>query len=209
MKIHPAPQGSDDWLSARRGLVTASEMDALVSPKNKVRTGEGVKTYLYRKLAEKIMNYAPDTGQSFAMSQGNLIEDTAVPWFEFVHGVRIQRVGLCISDDGTCAASPDGLIGDDEGIEFKAPQPPKHIEYLSEGVVPDDYKLQVQMCLYVSQRKRWYFVSYSSFLPKFVIVVYPDPEAQAAIKEALTRFNAEFQTQHAKITAMMGTGGRA
>ena len=52
MKIHNVQQGSVDWSILRAGKVTASELDALVSPLGKVRTGEGPKTYLHKKVAE-------------------------------------------------------------------------------------------------------------------------------------------------------------
>ncbi len=40
MKIVDCKQGSPEWLAARLGVVTASEVGALVSPLGKVRTGE-------------------------------------------------------------------------------------------------------------------------------------------------------------------------
>jgi Na+/alanine symporter len=52
MKIHEAGQGSVEWMQARSGIPTASEFDALVTPKWKVKTGDGPKTYLAKKLAE-------------------------------------------------------------------------------------------------------------------------------------------------------------
>ena len=47
MKTHNCQQGSTEWFQARRGVISASEIDALVTPLWKVRTGEGVQTYLH------------------------------------------------------------------------------------------------------------------------------------------------------------------
>ena len=208
MKILNVTQGSQEWLSARMGLVTASEIDALVSPLGKVRTGEGVKTYLWRKIAEKIMNYSPDSGGTFAMNQGSLLEKTALPWFEFAHNMQVDRVGFCVSDCGRYGCSPDGMIGEESGLELKCPMPPKHLEYLAGGVVPADYIMQVQMSMFVTGRPRWIFCSYSSYLPKLVLTVERDDEAQKAIDAALNLFLSQFDAAHARLQAMMATGGR-
>src|SRR5882757_11245793 len=124
MKTLTCKQGSSEWAAARLGVVTASEIDALVSPTWKIRTGQGVDTYLYRKLAEKVMGYAGDGGGTFAMDQGNIIEKIAIPYYAFTYNVDVKTVGFCLSDDGRIGCSPDGLIGDFSGIEIKSPQPP-------------------------------------------------------------------------------------
>ena len=81
MKIIECEQGSTAWYMARMGVVTASEFDSLVTPKWKIREGAGVDTYLYRKLAEKILNWSPEMLEGFAVNQGNIIEKIALPWF--------------------------------------------------------------------------------------------------------------------------------
>lgn len=208
MKTHACKQGSSEWAALRLGVITASEIDALVTPLWKQRTGAGVETYLHLKLAEKIMGYAGKTGGTFAMEQGNVIEDVAVPWYEFAHDVKVQRVGFCTSDDGTVGFSPDALVGEDGGLEVKSPQPPAMIEYLLAGVVPPEYMPQVQMSLWVSGRKWWDFCAFHRYLPPMVIRVRPDPVAHAAIAKAVKDFLASFDAAHAKLAAMMPKGGR-
>lgn len=192
MKILTCAQGSTEWSAARLGVVTASEADALVSPEGKVRTGAGPRSYLFRKLAEKVMGYAGDSGSTFNMDNGAMLEKIALPWYSFTYDTEIQRVGFCLSDDGRTGCSPDGLIGEDGGIEVKSPTAPIHLEYLLEGVVPKEYRCQVQFSLWVTQRKWWTFISYSRHLPSLVLTVGPDPKFQEAITEAVVEFNAEF-----------------
>lgn len=203
MKLIACKQNSAEWLAARVGVVTASEVDALVTPLWKVRAGDGVQTYLYRKVAERVMNYRPDSGGTFAMDQGHLIETMARPWYEFAHDCQIQVVGFCTSDDGRVGCSPDGLIGEDGGIEIKSPQPPQHLRYLLANEVPAEYRAQVQMSLFVTGRKWWKFVSYSPYLPALVVHVEPDPKAQAALADALTAFLSELDAAEAKVRALM------
>lgn len=207
MKILNVKQGEQDWKSARLGVVTASEIDALVSPEWKVRTGDGPRSYLCAKVAERILGFAPEGG-SWASDQGVLMEKTAVPWFEFANDVKVRRVGFCVSDDGFFGCSPDGLIGEDGGIELKCPQGEAHVQYLLGGEVPKKYRAQVQFSMFVTGRPWWKFVSYSSYLPKLVLHVEADPVAHAAFRTALDAFIPQYTASLAKIQAMMTTGGR-
>jgi hypothetical protein len=202
MKIHECAQGSAEWYALRLGVVTASEVDALITPKWKVKEGAGVETHLCRKLAERLLNYCPEQLETFAMDQGKLIETVAIPWFEWEHKVKVRRVGFCTADDGRAGCSPDGLLEDGTGLEVKSPQAPNHIKYLLAGVVPDDYLPQVHFSMLVTGAPSWTFVSYSMRLPALVVRVQRDEAIQAKLREALDAFNARFDAALATIKAM-------
>ncbi len=80
------------------------------------------------------------------------------------------------------------------------------ISYLLENKVPEDYVLQLQFSLWVTQAAHWTFCSYSMVLPPLVLRVFPDPKIQAAIGEAMQAFNKRFDAALAQIDAMRGTG---
>ena len=202
MKIVDCVQGQGSWYAARMGVVTASEIDALVTPKWKVRTGDGVESYLTRKLAEKLLNWSPDQLQAFAVDQGKILETIAIPWYEFTYDTKVKRVGFCLSDDGRTGCSPDGLLPDGTGLEIKSPQPPNHIAYLLGGTVPDQYLPQVQFSIYVTGAPHWTFVTYNNQLPPLVVRVDRDEKAQAAIAEAVMLFNARFDAALAHINQL-------
>lgn len=186
MKIIDCKQGSTEWLMARAGVFTASEFDNLMTPEFKPRTGETPKTYIFRKIAEKFMGVPMmDGGGSWAMEQGSILENEALPWFEFTHGIKVERVGLVTTDDGRCGASPDGLIGDVGGIEIKCPRPDTHIKYLVGGCMPKEYLAQVHGSMYVTGRPWWMFLSYSRQFPALVLKVERDERIMAAIRSAL------------------------
>lgn len=208
MKIIECPQNSPEWHAVRLGKVTASQVDALVSPLYAIRKGDGARTYLYEKVCEKVLNSAQDSGGTWAMSQGQIGETLALPWYEFHHGVKLQRVGFCMSDDERSGFSPDALCGEDGGVEVKCPQPALHLSYLDAGEIPKEYRMQVQMALYISKRQWWDFVSYSPFLPPLVIRAYPNAEAFNSLEMALTLFYAAFDSAYSKIMAKMPRGGR-
>lgn len=167
-------------------------MDALVSPEGKVRTGAGPEAFMYRKISEKLLGVSQAFGGSFATENGAIMEQHAAPWYSFERGVDIQRVGLCVSDDGRVAASPDALVGEDGGLEIKCFQPEHSLRVFVENAVPKEHVIQIQTALFVSKRVWWDFLSYSRVWPQFVIRVYPDPKLQAAIGEALDLFYSKF-----------------
>lgn len=201
MKIIPCVQGSPEWAAARLGVVTASEIDALVSPEGKVRTGEGPRSYLYKKLCERVLGFA-NSGGSWSTEQGQVLEMEAAPWYNFTYNAKIQHVGFITTDDGRCGASPDGLLGEDGGIEIKSYQPENALRVFMEGVVPKEHTVQIQTALFVTQRKWWRFLSYSRQWPHLLLTVEPDPKLQATIKAALEIFYEAFDAALARINSV-------
>lgn len=210
MKIHEAAQGTQAWLEARAGIPTASEFHRLLTPKFEARTGEMVKSYLAQKLAEKWAGPLL-SGSSFAMEQGTILEDIAIPWYEFRYDIDIQRVGLITTDDGRIGCSPDGLLVREMedhfetcGLEIKCPEPTNHVKYLLNGVVPDDYLTQVHGSLFVTEMESWTFVSYRRGFPALVLGVIPDEEIQEKIAEALAAFLAKLDSAWQRLCEMNG-----
>ena len=199
MMTHPVSQGSEAWLSLRLGHPTASEFDNLVSPTGNIRTGQGVRSYLCRKVAEHMTGKPLEDATTWAMDQGSLLESEAIPFYEFAFNAKVQRVGYVSSDDMRIGCSPDGLIGDDSGLELKCPRPQTHVAYLLDGVLPEGYVAQVQGCMYVTGRPRWTFLSYSRKFPPLVVQVARDDAFQAALKAALDSFLAAMDDAMARI----------
>lgn len=203
MKIIDCKQGSTEWLMARAGIFTASEFDNLITPLWKAREGTGVETYIFRKLAERCMGIPlQNTANSFALEQGVILESEALPWYSFAHDTEVNRVGFVTSDDGRCGCSPDGLIGEDGGIEIKCPQPDTHLKYLLTGGVPKDYLAQVHGSMFVTGRPWWQFLSYSRQFPPLLVRVQRDDRIMAAIGAALADALVDFDEKFARISAL-------
>jgi hypothetical protein len=181
-------QGSTQWLKLRMGIPTASEFDQILTPKFAVKDSEGSRTYLYKKLAEKLTGH------------GQLFEEEARELFSLTTDLDIEQVGFVTADDGRCGCSPDGLIGDDSGLEIKCPNAETHLRYLDAGVVPNDYVVQVNGCLYVTGRKAWRFMSYFPELPPLIVTVERDEEKMTAIRNCLTKFYADFDAALERLT---------
>lgn len=205
MKTHDCKQSSKEWHALRLGRPTASEFDALVTPEFKVRTGQMPRTYLYEKLCERLLGYSPKADfTSFDMGQGVILESEARPYYEFTYDVKVATPGFCTTDDGQIGCSPDGLIGEDGGIEIKCPQPAMHLRYLLEGTVPKEYLAQIHGSMLVTGRPWWIFMSYSRQFPALVLRVERDNTIQATLHNALDDFLEEFDTKLARVTALRG-----
>ena len=90
-------------------------------------------------------------------------------------------------------------MGDDGLLELKCPQEDTHLLYLARGVLPTDYKAQVQGQLWVTGRAWADFMSYCPELPPFLIRVEPDPKFQAALDDHMPTFHAELMAGRARL----------
>lgn len=160
MIIDPAPQGTKEWEKARLGLPTASQFHRIVTPKTLKPSGQAT-DYRNELLAEWKVGRPLVELSSGLMQRGNVMEQEARRWYEFVTDNTVEEVGLCLTDDGRFGASPDGLIGDDRLLEIKCPGPKKHVSYMVGSAKPQmDYRCQIQGQLLVTGRQGVDFVSY-------------------------------------------------
>lgn len=200
MKIHDVDQNTEEWLRLRMGRVTASELDNIISPTWEIRKGKMPQTYLHSKAAEAYIG-KPDLGfQSWETEQGQLLEMESRKWYCFQFSKeRLRQVGFVEGDDGRSGCSPDGLIGDDGGLELKNPQQKAHVGYLLGGTLPAEYAAQVHGSMLITGRKWWRFVSYHRRLPKFILHVKRDEKICATIRDALAAFYKRFDEAMAKL----------
>lgn len=189
MITHNVSQGTSEWLILRSGIPTASEFNSLITPKFEIRKGQMPESYLAEKLAERWMGSPLPTFHSHGdMEQGKIREESARPWYEDWHKCDVKQVGFLTTDSGKVGCSPDGLIGDDGGLEIKCPSPQVHVKYLLANEVPDEYLAQVHGSMLVTGRPWWRFMSYRPKFPALVIQVNRDEEIQAKLKDALDVF---------------------
>lgn len=204
MKTLPVEQRSVEWMLARAGIPTASEFDALVTPDFKIRTGDMPKTYLAKKLAE-VWQGGPLVGFNvFDMQQGVILEEEAIPWYELEFETKVEQVGFITTDDGRIGCSPDGLIGEEGGIEIKCPAVQTHCGYLLSGGLPKDYAAQVHGSMFVTGRPWWKFLSYCRHFPPLIVTVERDEKIQAVLAEALAKFLSQLDAGMERLTTLNG-----
>jgi len=189
-------QGSDEWMQARCGLLTASEMKLIVTPTLKVAANDKTRAHLYELLAQRITRYVEPHYISDDMLRGQQDElDARALYAE--HYAPVQEVGFVANDcwGFTIGYSPDGLVGDAGLIECKSRRQKYQVQTIASNAMPDDYLLQVQTGLLVTDRAWCDFVSHSGGLPMVVIRVHADEKVQAAIVEAATAFEAKLREE--------------
>ena len=205
MKKHFCEQGSVEWLTIRAGKVTASEAKNLVTAKWEIRkpkTGM-VQTLLATKLAEAWLGGPLPGFTSWATEQGKLLEESAVPAYEFTTGQTVEKVGFIESDDGRIGCSPDGMLPDC-GLEIKSLQPVHHVGCLMEGGLPEDYSAQVHFSMLVTGLDQWKLFLYSRRFPHLLLTVYRDKEITDTLKDALHDFHELFDFEWDRLVEKNG-----
>ena len=187
-KIHiekDVTQGTDEWFSLRRGIVTASEMENIYT---KTKKPKARNAYFYKKLQELVSDIrSPEPYVSADMERGHIEEELARELYEKTSNVNVDQVGFITREFNFCGnsfkigASPDGLVGLKGGIEIKSKAPHLQVEVIEKGIVPEKHILQIQTFLLVSGRSWCDFVSYSGGLPMFIREVEPDHELHEKI----------------------------
>jgi predicted phage-related endonuclease len=197
-------QGTDAWLVARRGIVTASVVGQLITPKTvKPASNDYSRGLTASLVAERITGYVEPTFQSQDMLRGTLSEPIARDIYAEHHGVTVDQVGFMVREeaDWKLGYSPDGLVADDGLIEIKAPRQKSHLATILADEVPLEYMAQCQAGLLVSGRKWLDFISYCGGMPLFIKRVLPDERWQKALVEAVTAFETNAALMIATYTA--------
>ena len=182
-------QGSDDWLSVRRGILTASEMRLIMTPTLRPASNDKERAHLFELIGQRITGYTEPHYISDDMLRGN--EDEVAARIRYAeHFAPVTECGFVTNDDHgvVIGYSPDGLVGDDGLIECKSRRQKYQIETILADEVPAEYLLQCQTGLLVTGRKWLDFISYCGGLPMFVKRVWPCPEIHRAILDAALAF---------------------
>ena len=140
MKTLDLQQRSQEWFEARLGVITGSRAKNIFKGNNL--------TFVDELIAEKMTGDVEETFTSKAMEHGILFEPEALKSYNDQTKNSATEVGFCIHDQYEwLAVSPDALIYRDNvavgAVEIKCPSSKKHIEYVRQNKIPNDYKYQV------------------------------------------------------------------
>lgn len=193
MKILKVEQGTQEWLDARLGKPSASQFHKLITTAGK--PSASAEKYIYTMIAERILGVSEPVYVTEWMERGNELEPEARAMYELLSDVDVQEVGFILDDSGEFGCSPDGLVGEDGGIEIKCPTPQNHIEWTVKGVCPSKHFAQVQGCLYITGRKWWDFMSYHPQMNPFIVRVERDDEFIAKLAAEITAAVEEIKSE--------------
>ena len=162
MIIHTYPQGSEDWLRARAGKVTASMFkDARSKLKKSGEPTEAALNYAFKVAVEAISGIPMDEGfQTWQMRRGNELEPEARDLYSIRTGNTVDLCSFITTDCESYGASADGLIGEDGGLEIKCLVSPERIRNAILNYDISEWIDQVQGGMWITGRKWWDFVIY-------------------------------------------------
>ena len=167
-------QGSEEWLSARLGIPTASEFGKILTPST-LRPSKQAMDYMRLKAAEVVRGKGDEdawAGNAYTEA-GHTKENDAREIHAFAAEKEVEQVGFITDDDGRYGCSPDGIVRTEikfgrvvGGVEIKCPAPKKHVEYyLSKDRVPIGYRMQLVGTMWITGAEWWDFVSYCPGMP--------------------------------------------
>jgi hypothetical protein len=203
-------QGSDAWYAARLGLLTASEMDRVITvsriiadiehannPKKKVdklKRAKGEedkeKTHVFELAAQRITGYVEPTYIGDAMLRGHADEIRAkIKYNELIS--PLDECGFITNDKWgfKLGYSPDAMVRGGGLLECKSRIQKYQLETIVNAEIPNEFVIQVQTGLLVSEEPWCDFISYCGGMPMLPLRIEPDVIIQNAIIEAATAFH--------------------
>lgn len=196
-------QGTQEWLDARLGKVTASRISAVMSkPRSKGQSESTTRRNYMAQVACEILTgkSAEVEFESFHTRRGKELEPEARIEYELRNSLEVRKVGFI--DHPTIprfGCSPDAFVGDKGMAQFKCPIPAYHFDYIKSAklkIVPAEYYAQVQCELSCNPEREWNdFVSYNKQMPDHlqlvVIRAFRDEQFISEMEAAVMEFTRE------------------
>ena len=151
------PQGSPEWLEARKGKLTASNVGAAL----------GLCSWTSRKVAyARAMGTDTFEGNE-ATRWGSANESNALAAYSAHTGDLVEPTGLHVHEHAPwLAGSPDGLVGTEGMVEAKCP----YWNKTPHQTIPVYYYLQINLCLECANREWCDFISWTPSAYKVIRV---------------------------------------
>lgn len=197
-------QHTDEWRAARCGLLTASEMELIITPaKLQVANNDKSRNHINELAAQRINKYVEPTWFGADMERGIIDEIDAKALYR-KHYAAVKDCGFITNDEWgfTLGYSPDGLVEVQLGvvelpgqIEVKSRAQKYQMDTILNNQMPSDFLLQVQTGMLVTGNIWCDFISYCSGMPMNTIRVHADKTVQDAILAAADVFHKLLQAR--------------
>lgn len=160
-------QRSDEWYAARLGKLTGSCANDMLTT---IKSGESAarRNLRVRLTLERITGKSQESNYcSVDMQNGIEREVDAVALYEALTGRLVDRVGFLQHTSLLAGCSPDGILGDFDGlVSVKCPKEATHLEYLETKKVPTEYLRQIVHEMWISGAAWCDFLSYQPSFPE-------------------------------------------
>lgn len=179
-------QGDAQWLRDKAGKFSGSRFGALMSKTKSGAPTAGRQNLITQLAIERVIETCVETYSNATMEAGIEREPELIRAYEDDQLVVVQSVDFIQHPKlDYVGVSPDGLIGDDGGIEgkFRAAEA-LHFDVLRRGFIQAGYRWQIQGTLWVTDRQWWDYVSYHPLFPDpFKLAIVRVERDEKAIKE--------------------------
>lgn len=206
--MHDVDQRSEAWHALRAGKLTASCAGDMMA---RIKSGEAAarRDLRTRIVCERLTGLPQeDAYLSRDMQRGIETEAEALAEYEIRADAIVQRVGFLTHPELPVGYSPDGVIGDYDGLlELKCPRAANHLKYLRGRELPVDYRYQVTHALWLTGARYCDFVSYCAQFPEplrlFRVRVLPKAEELDSYEVMLRAFLAEVEREVEAVQALV------
>lgn len=210
-RIIDCDQRSPLWLKARAGLITGTAAADLLAKPLKSGGEPACKRDLRTRLVVERLTGEPaeDNGYVNAdMRRGTELEPDAFAAYEAQTGELVQRFGFLQHLTLPIGCSPDGIMGDFEGVlELKVPRSATHLRYWKSGGIPPEHEAQCVHNLLVTGARYLDFVSYDPRFPEplrlYRARLERDDKVLKSYELAITLFWKEVEKELAETRGLM------
>lgn len=180
MQVINCEQGTEEWFSLRKGVMTASHAQAIGNK------GKGLDTYITELMAEYYSSGEKEQFSNSHTDRGNELEPLAADMYELDTGHTVTTVGFCKLNEHV-GCSPDRLVNDDGLLEIKCVNDVAYFKHLLNGEdeIDTKYIWQTQMQLLITGRAWCDLAFYNPNFEKSMCVyrILPDQEKMKALME--------------------------
>jgi predicted phage-related endonuclease len=207
--VHDVEQRGDDWVHLRLGKFTASrakDMMATLKSKGESASRRDLRVQL---AVERLTHQSADRNyQNEDMLRGIAMEPEALAAAELLLGRAIHPCGFIEHDVLAAGCSPDGVVGDFEGlVEAKCPKSATHFQYWKGGVLPAEYLWQVVHQLWITGAQWVEFISYDDRFPPHLQIFHVRHQRDDAEMDSYELMARQFLREvDADVEAMEGLG---
>ena len=181
MKIYyDMEQWSEEWLKVRKWKLTGSHAQAIWN------IWKGLESYVKKICSEFFSSWEKESYSNKHIERWHELEPQAREIYSLKNMVDVKQVWF-IELNEFVWTSPDGLVWDDGLIEIKSQDDEKHFSLVINWPKEIDswYIWQMQMNLWISERKWCDFISYNPNYEKSLVVhrIYRDEDKIKKLKD--------------------------
>lgn len=203
-KFDSSPQGTDEWLAARKGRITGSRFRDALDRTLKGELTAKARLYAMDTARERFGGTAAPVFVNAAMRLGTEQEPIARSAYEAETGTVVREAGFAYTDDGRFGCSVDGLVGEDGIIEIKTLV---GSDSLFTAMVDRDhsaYMDQIVGALWILGRQWCDLILWAPDLPigaMTITRIHRDEDKIKKLAAALMEFDATVEMYFAKLSA--------